>query len=68
MRLRSKKEDYPSKEAQREVAELTAHAIMQMRDCAVNTIGLTEHLGNIMREKWGMEHTPGVDFDPERSN
>ena len=68
VRLRSKKEDYPSREAQRQAAELTAHVIMQMRDCAINTVGLTEHLGKIMTDKWGMEHTPNADFDPETSN
>jgi hypothetical protein len=67
VRLRSKREDYPSLEAQRQTSELTAHVIMQMRDTAANTFALTEHLGKIMEEKWGMEHTPGVDFDPERN-
>jgi hypothetical protein len=68
VRLRMKAAEHPSKEVVREICELTAHVIMQMRDTAVNTIGLTEHLGKIMREKWGMEHTPHVDFDPERSH
>jgi hypothetical protein len=68
VRLRLKGADYPSAEAAREAATLTAHVIMQMRDIAANTLGLTEHLGKIMEEKWGMEHTPNADFDPERSN
>ncbi len=66
--LRSKLEHYPNVDAQRRAAVLTAHVIMQMGDCAANTIRLTTHLGDIMRDKWGMEHTPGVDFDPERNN
>lgn len=41
---------------------------MQMGDCAANTMGLVKHLSEIMRDKWGMEHEGGKDFDPERSN
>jgi len=68
VRLRSKKEDYASREDQRRVAELTAHVIMQMGDCAGNTMGLVKHLSEIMRDKWGMEHEGGKDFDPETSH
>lgn len=68
VRLRSKKEDYPSKDAQHRASELTAHVIMQMGDCASNTLGLVKHLAGIMRDKWGMEHEGGKDFDPERSH
>lgn len=67
VRLRMKAAEHPSKDVVREICTLTAHVIMQMRDVAQNTVGLTEHLGKLMRERWGMEHTPGVDFDPERS-
>jgi hypothetical protein len=68
VRLRLKGSEYPSREAAKETAELTAHVIMQMRDIAANTFKLCDHLGDKMREAWGMEHTPNVDFDPERSN
>lgn len=68
VRLRSKREDFPSLEAQRAVSELTAHCVMQMRDVAANTFEMMEHLGEKMREAWGMEHVPNVDFDPERNN
>jgi hypothetical protein len=68
VRLRMKASEHPSEEVVREIAELTAHVVMQMRDCAMNTIGLTEHLGKIMTERWGMEHTPFTDFDPEREH
>lgn len=68
VRLRSKREDFPSLEAQHVCAELSAHIIMQMRDVAANTFAMMEHLGDKMREAWGMEHEPNKDFDPERSN
>lgn len=68
VRLRLKPAEFPSMEAARRCAELTAHVIMQMGDCARNTIGLVEHLAGIMRDKWGMEHDGGKDFDPELSN
>ena len=68
VRLRLKGSDFPSKEAARQCAELTAHVIMQMGDCATNTLWLVEHLRVIMRDKWGMKHESGVDFDPELNN
>ena len=68
VRLRMKAAEHPSKEIVREICNLTAHVIMQMRDTAANTFKLTEHLGELMREKWGMEHTPHADFDPERNH
>lgn len=68
IRFRSKREDFPSREAQHVATELSAHIIMQMRDVAMNTVIMMEHIGKELREKLGMEHTPNVDFDPERSN
>ena len=65
IRLRSKREDFGSKEEQHRVSGLTAHVIMQMRDAAVNTVRLTEAMGKIMEDKWGMQHTSHKDFDPE---
>lgn len=41
---------------------------MQMGDCANNTLGLVKHLSEIMRDKWGMEHTANADYDPELNN
>ena len=66
--LRSKREDFPTKEAQRKASELTAHCIMQIKDVALNTLGITAQLEAIMREKWGMEHVPHQDYDPELDN
>lgn len=63
--LRSKRENFATKYEQYQANELTAHCIMQMRDIAVNTVRLTEAIGDMMREKWGMEHNPHSDFDPE---
>lgn len=68
VRLRLKSSEFESKKAARDCAELTAHVIMQMGDCAANTMGLVKHLSEIMRDKWGMEHEGGADFDPELSN
>jgi hypothetical protein len=68
VRLRMKAAEFPSKQAAHECSELTAHVIMQMGDCAKNTLGLVNHLAGIMRDKWGMEHEGGKDFDPELSN
>lgn len=68
VRLKLKGADFPSRDAARRCAELTAHVIMQMGDCAANTLGLAKHLSEIMRDTWGMEHHGGKDFDPELSN
>lgn len=68
IRLRSKREDFPTKEAQHEASELTAHCIMQMGDVAANTLKLTAAMADVMRDKWGMEHNPNTDFDPELDN
>jgi hypothetical protein len=68
VRVKAKREDFPSSEAQRRTVELSAHCIMQMRDIAANTFALTEHLGKQLTDKVGMEHVPNADFDPERSN
>lgn len=68
VRLKSKREDFPSIEAQREASELTAHCIMQIQDTAVNTLNMTTVMASHMREKWGMEHVPNADYDPEYDN
>ncbi|HXF89543.1 MAG TPA: hypothetical protein VNK48_14400 [Xanthobacteraceae bacterium] len=49
-------------------SELTAHVLMQMRDIAANTFAMVESLRPELEKKWGMEHTPNVDFDPELNN
>jgi hypothetical protein len=68
LRLRLKGSEFASGEDARRCAELTAHAIMQMGDCASTTLGMVKHISEIMRDKWGMEHHGGTDFDPELSN
>lgn len=68
VRLRLKTSEFPSRAMARDCAELTAHVIMQMGDCAANTLGLVKYLSEIMHDKWGMEHEGGKDFDPELSN
>lgn len=68
IRFRSKREDFPSLEAQKQACELSAHIVMQMRDVATNTFGIMEHIGRQLVEKLGMVHVPNADFDPERDN
>lgn len=68
IQFRSKREDFPSLEAQRTCVERSAHIVMQMRDIAANTFKMMDHIGDHLRERFGMEHTPGVGFDPERNN
>ncbi len=68
IRFRSKREDFASGAAQHEATELSAHIIMQMRDIAAQTLAMAETIGEQLRDKLGMEHVPGVDFDPERSH
>lgn len=68
VRLRSKAADFPSPAAQKEANELTAHIVFQMRDIAVNTVGLCGMLAEKMDKAWDVTHTPRADFDPERSN
>lgn len=68
VRIKAKRADFPSAEAQRQTVELSAHCIMQMRDIAANTFALTESLGKQIDEAVGLVHVPNADFDPERSN
>jgi hypothetical protein len=65
IRVRMKGTEWPNP---RETSELTAHCLMQMRDIAANTFMMVEKLRPELEEKWGMQHTPNADFDPELSN
>lgn len=67
VRLRSKAADFPSKKAQHKANELTAHIVYQMRDIAVNTVGVCETIAAKMNEVWDVTHVANADFDPERS-
>lgn len=67
LRFRAKRAEYPSAEAHHQALELSAHIIMQMRDIAAQTFRMCETIGNVLKEKVGMKHEPGVDFDPERT-
>jgi hypothetical protein len=68
LRFRSKRSEYASKEAQRQVMELSAHCIMQMRDIAAQTFQMCERIGKHLQKEVGMQHTPFSDFDPEHSH
>ena len=61
VRLRLKSSEFENKKAARDCAELTAHVIMQMGDCAANAMSVVKHLSEIMRDKWGMEHEGGAE-------
>jgi hypothetical protein len=67
LRFRSKREDYPSREAQHQAAELSTHIILQMRDIAAQTFTMCEAIEKGLREKFEIEHTPFKNFDPESS-
>ena len=67
VRLRSKAADFPSPEAQRKANELTAHIVFQMRDIAINTVGVCSAIAEKMDRAWDVKHNPRTDFDPERS-
>lgn len=68
LRIKALRKDFPTLEAQRHAVEMSAHIVMQMRDVATNTFLMMEHLGGILSEKVGMQHTPHKDFDPELDN
>jgi hypothetical protein len=63
IRFRSKRADYPSAEAHRQTAELSAHIVMQMRDIAVKTVAVMEGIGTMLVEKVGIKHTPYDDAE-----
>jgi len=66
IRFKSKREDFVSREQQHVCTELSAHIIMQMRDVAANSFMVMDTIGKELQQRIGMEHTSGVDFDPER--
>ena len=68
VRFRSKREDFPSAQAQHQATELSAHIVMQMRDVGGQTFMMMEQIGKQLAEKVGMAHTPNADFDPEYEN
>ena len=66
VRLRSKRADYPTREAQHQAMELSAHILMQMRDIAAQTFGMCEEIAGAMaKEGITIEHKPYANFDPE---
>jgi len=67
VRLRSKAADFQSREEQHKANELTAHIVYQMRDVAVNTVGVCSAIAAKMDAAWDVEHVSNAEFDPERS-
>lgn len=68
LRVRSKREDYPSLEAQKEAVTLSVHILLQMRDIAAQSFGLMERIRDKLEEKFEIEHKSYKDFDPEREH
>lgn len=68
LRFRAKREDYPSKEAQREAVELSTHIVLQIRDIAAQTFDLMSKIEKGLAERFEIDHTPYSDFDPEHDN
>jgi len=69
IRLKALKVDFPDKEAQRKVIELSVHIIMQMRDIAAQTFAMGQGVYDALR-KTGLEidHKPFSDFNPEHEH
>lgn len=69
LRFRSKLSDYPSREAQHEAAELSTHIVLQMRDIAAQTFGITQQIYEQLKDAgFEIEHESYADFDPEREH
>lgn len=73
VRIHTKREDYPSHEAQRQACELTAHCVASMRDCLADSFEITHRLFKTLDEAWGIQHErgafdPEIDFTPEKKN
>lgn len=68
LRVKSKKKDYASVEEQHEVAELTAHLILSLRDMAVNDLRVMGGIAEILNEKWDIDHVPFADFTPHEEH
>jgi hypothetical protein len=68
IRFRSKREDFPSKEAQHQATELSVHIIMQMRDIAAQTFALCEDIKGKLDKHMEIEHHPFAEFDPEHEH
>lgn len=68
VRIRSKSDEFPSRDAQHKANELTAHLVHQMRDIALNTVAASNAIIGKMSDHWDIEHTPNADFDPEFEN
>lgn len=53
------------KKDKKETVELSCHIIMQMRDIAVQTFGMTDQFAKVFKDKLKMEHDSYQGFDPE---
>ncbi|MBY0559894.1 hypothetical protein [Hyphomicrobium sp.] len=64
IRFRSKREDFPSREAQHKATELSVHTIVAMRDLCAQGFQAMESVFKMLSQHFDI--TPGlVQFDPE---
>ena len=68
LRFKAKREDYPSREAQKEAVTLSAHILLQFRDVAAQTFHMMSKIQASLEEHFEIEHKPFQDFDPEREH
>jgi hypothetical protein len=67
IRFRSKREDFPSREAQKEAVELSTHIIFQLRDLSAMTFAQMNKVAGMLQEHFHVEHKSMADFDPEHN-
>jgi hypothetical protein len=64
----SKREDFPSLEAQKEATELSAHVVFQLRDLAALEFKHFDGVCKAFESRFDVDHQGGLDFDPEHDN
>jgi hypothetical protein len=68
IQFKSKREDFPSLEAQKEAVTLSTHVIYQLRDLGALTFKSMDGVCGMLEQHFEIEHKGGQDFDPELSN
>ncbi len=64
IRVRSKKEDFPSREAQHQANEVTAHLLCQLRDLGAQDLVQIEQVLEMVEKHWQIRHTPFFKHKP----
>lgn len=65
VRFRAKSGEFPSKEAQQQSVNLSAHIVYQMRDISAQTFSMCEAIIKELEKKFHITHESYADFDPE---